>query len=87
MKKKEQTIDITGNKYGKLLVLGFHHCENGRSYWTCECECGRIVILRKSHFAYKYSKQKSCGCLRDSLSSERMKERHRLNRLKKEIRR
>lgn len=60
-------VDITGNKYNKLKVLGLHHLikrNNGttRSYWKCECDCGNIVVLRKDSFIYPYSKVKSCGC-------------------------
>lgn len=70
-------IDITGNSYGRLYVLGFSHCEGKRSYWLCRCECKNLVILRKDHFAYPYSKQKSCGCLHRENSSKRMYEYHR----------
>ena len=73
-------VDITGNRYGRLFVIGFDHATHGRSYWICRCDCGRIVILRKDHFAYSYSHQKSCGCLHRELSSARMLERHRRRR-------
>ena len=60
----QQVIDITGNVYGYLKVLGFSHmAHRRRSYWKCEClRCGRVVVLRKDSFAYPYSKVKSCGC-------------------------
>lgn len=57
-------IDITGNVYGFLKVIGFSHIGNRRrSYWRCQClRCGKIVTLRKDDFAYSYSHTKSCGC-------------------------
>jgi hypothetical protein len=60
----QQIIDITGNTYNFLEVLGFSHIGNRRrSYWKCKClRCGKIVTLRKDEFAYPYSHQKSCGC-------------------------
>ena len=59
----QKLIDITGNQYGFLKVLGFSHMGNRRrSYWKCECKCGKIITLRKDMFAYSYSKTKSCGC-------------------------
>lgn len=73
-----RVVDITGNQYNRLTVIGFDHCENKRSFWKCRCDCGKVVILRKDHFAYKYSRQKSCGCLHRQRSSEYMKELHRL---------
>lgn len=58
-------IDITGNRYGRLTVVGFSHIgERRRSYWKCRCDCGKIVTLRKDSFVYPYSKVKSCGCLK-----------------------
>ncbi len=69
----ERVIDITGERFGRLTVMGLSHV-NGRrqSVWICRCDCGNIVELRKSHFAYKNSKQKSCGCLHRENSSARM---------------
>ena len=60
----QKMIDITGNTYNFLKVLGFSHMGGRRrSYWKCECLlCGKIVTLRKDGFAYSYSQTKSCGC-------------------------
>ena len=68
-------IDITGNEYGFLRVKRFSHIGNRRrSYWECEClRCGKTVTLRKDHFAYPYSRQKSCGCWHPEESSIRAK--------------
>lgn len=80
-KGRSEIINIVGNEYGRLRVVGFSHTENGRSYWICECKCGKTVVLRKDSFAYKYSKQQSCGCLQRERSSARMKERHQKRRV------
>lgn len=70
--KGQQLIDITGNRYGMLTVLGFSHmAERRRSYWVCRCDCGNIKILRKDTFAYPYSKVVSCGCHHRCESSNR----------------
>ena len=76
----DRVVDITGRDFNMLHVVGLDHCENRRSYWLCRCECGNTVVLRKSHFAYRGSKQVSCGCYRNKKSSERMKERHQRRR-------
>lgn len=72
----QSLIDITGNTYGYLKVIGFSHMGGRRrSYWRCECmRCGKIVTLRKDHFAYKNSHQKSCGCWHIEESSQRAKQ-------------
>lgn len=71
----QELVDITGNEYGFLRVIGFSHIGNRRrSYWKCECKrCGNVVTLRKDNFAYPYSKVKSCGCWHPEESSIRAK--------------
>ena len=69
----QKLIDVTGNRYGRLTVLGFSHMgARRRSYWLCKCDCGNEIILRKDNFAYDYSHTKSCGCLKTEASRERM---------------
>lgn len=77
----QQLIDITGNTYGFLKVIGFSHIGGRRrSYWNCKClRCGNVVTLRKDCFIYGYSKTKSCGCWH----SEESRIRARTNRDKK----
>lgn len=55
--------DITGNRFGKLVVLSFYsgHNANDRKYF-CACDCGRKVIVSESNL--KRGKTKSCGCIR-----------------------
>ncbi len=71
----QELIDITGNEYGFLKVIGFSHIGNRRrSYWKCECKrCGNVVTLRKDNFAYPHSKVKSCGCWHIEESKQRAK--------------
>ena len=69
----QEIIDITGNTYNKLTVLGLDHIGNRRrSYWKCQCECGNIVVLRKDSFVYPYSHAKSCGCWHKEESRQRI---------------
>lgn len=60
-------IDLTGNKYGKLVVIkkGNGRRTSGGAYkatWICQCECGNITEvdgekLRRGH-------TNSCGCFK-----------------------
>jgi len=57
------TIDLKGQRFGRLLVL--ERCENnyyGRTCWLCKCDCdGKIVkITTKS---LRNGDTQSCGCL------------------------
>ena len=73
--KGRKLVDITGNRYNHLTVLGFSHIgERRRSYWSCQCDCGNVAILRKDSFAYPYSTVKSCGCWHKEESSRRITE-------------
>lgn len=81
-----QIIDITGNRYGKLVVIEFDHMECGYSFWKCRCDCGKVFVARKSAFGYRTSHQYSCGCERNRLSSERFKERNRRLRAERRTR-
>lgn len=68
----QKLIDITGKRYNKLTVLCFDHIGGRRrSYWKCQCDCGKIVVIRKDEFIYPYSKVKSCGCWHREESSKR----------------
>lgn len=55
-------VDLTGDRYGKLVVKEYAGIISGRTHWLCECECGNEIVassnnLRKGH-------TKSCGCIR-----------------------
>lgn len=53
--------DITGNRYGRLLVL--KHIKEAK--WKCQCDCGNIVIVKSSHLMG--GSTKSCGCLKKEI--------------------
>src|SRR6266571_6205278 len=37
--------DLSGRKFGRLTVLGFHEVRNKDLYWWCTCECTPGVRL------------------------------------------
>lgn len=59
-----QYIDLTGETFGKLTVLGFHSSKKGHTFWTCQCACGNKVVLRKDGLTRAKDAVKSCGCNR-----------------------
>ena len=63
-------IDITGQKFSKLLVISRFQ---GSGKWNCLCDCGKNVIVFGSNL--KRSNTRSCGCLRqpsdETLSSKK----------------
>lgn len=59
--------DLTGQKFGRLTVLGLDHKEkrtNGgtRIYWLCQCDCGNRTICVAD--SLKNGHARSCGCLK-----------------------
>lgn len=52
--------DITGNRYGKLVVIKptDERASNGSIKWECLCDCGKIYYSSSSDL----KRRKSCGC-------------------------
>lgn len=61
--------DITGNKYGRLVVEEFAYFKNKKSFWKCKCECGNNKIIGRGDLIS--GKTISCGCLLREISSKR----------------
>jgi hypothetical protein len=55
-------IDISGQRFGKLLVKELAHDTTGYAYWRCECDCGNTSIVRGARL--RGGQTKSCGCFR-----------------------
>ena len=53
-------IDLTGEKYGKLTVLGIQKREKGKIFWNCQCDCGNKISVVGTNL--KNGHTKSCGC-------------------------
>lgn len=60
-------IDLTGQKFGRLLVL--ERVENYiqpngtiKARWKCLCECGKHCVVCSREL--RYGKTKSCGCFK-----------------------
>lgn len=56
--------DITGRRFGKLVVVSIHPERNrdGGVRWNCLCDCGGSAVY-VGH-TLRYGQANSCGCLR-----------------------
>lgn len=67
MKFAKNRIDITGQKFGKLTVIGAAPSVRSGKHiyacWLCECECGTRKIIRGERL--KNGQTCSCGCSRN----------------------
>ncbi|MBR3693183.1 MAG: hypothetical protein IKL88_01520 [Erysipelotrichales bacterium] len=53
-------IDISGQRFGKLVAISFSERINGVTYWKCKCDCGNDSIV--SYTNLTQGSTKSCGC-------------------------
>jgi hypothetical protein len=53
-------IDLTGQKFGRLTVIGFSHRKFKKLYFYCKCDCGAKVVVRSD--CLKDGNTTSCGC-------------------------
>ncbi|MGR6957258.1 hypothetical protein ACU63S_21585 [Klebsiella aerogenes] len=57
--------DITGQRFGKLLVLHSVTDETrkfNKTRWLCKCDCGNEVLKHGSHLRANKDNVQSCGC-------------------------
>ena len=62
-------INLSGQKFGRLLVLGFIERRNSHSIFLCKCDCGKEV--EASSNILRVGKKKSCGCYNLEMIKER----------------
>lgn len=54
-------MELTGQRFGRLTVIGFHDMKKEKSRWECVCDCGNVLITYGSNL--RSGATKSCGCL------------------------
>lgn len=53
--------DITGNRYGRLVVQSLLDTRAGYARWNCLCDCGTAAVALGTHL--RSGNTTSCGCL------------------------
>ena len=61
-------IDLTGQRFGKLIVQKRLENSKEKVKWLCLCDCGNNTIVTTSNL--KNGNTKSCGCFQRQRSSE-----------------
>lgn len=51
-----------GRRFGKVVILSQSASRNGRRMWECQCDCGKLTVIRAE--LLRSGRTKSCGCLR-----------------------
>ena len=68
MARPKMRKDLTGMRFGRLVVIGIDEdrTKDGKVYWLCRCDCGNITSALSTSLTRKKHGVKSCGCARNS---------------------
>lgn len=75
-------IPMIGKRFGRWIVLEqvprpMYHVQQA-AWYRCRCDCGTVRDVNGA--TLRNGNSRSCGCLRNELSRQRLKERQRLKR-------
>lgn len=74
---QNRVIDLTGQRFGKLVVVGRAPTPTGgtsrHAFWYCNCDCGKSNLI-KDGANLKTGKILSCGCVGSSKGEYLIKE-------------
>ena len=59
--------DLTGQRFGSLVVLSRQPNRNSKVMWLCQCDCGHQSIVQANH--WRDGSTQSCGHCADARSS------------------
>lgn len=68
--KDPRFINLTREKFNKLVVESYAGKRNNAHYWNCICDCGNKKAIPGSNI--KNGQAKSCGCLRIEATTKRL---------------
>lgn len=63
-KNRNEQTDLTGRRFGHLLVLSRSNNPRRKSSWLCQCDCGNTMELPASSLLA--GRRNSCGCIHHS---------------------
>lgn len=68
--------DLTGQTFGRLLVIRYSHTRKTPSgqhklQWLCRCRCGQEIVTASQNL--KSGETRSCGCLKLEMATKRVR--------------
>ena len=60
MTRAHNFVDMTGSRFGNLVVLVYDGYHAGGGRWICECDCGARKSIYGAHL--RLGRTRSCGC-------------------------
>ena len=67
-----KALDLTNQRFGKLVAISRAKSQKGKTYWNCHCDCGNDIIVQTCHLTD--GRTKSCGCLSKELNPFNIKD-------------
>ena len=61
-------IDLTGQRFGRLVVVSHAESKGQMSRWNCVCDCGNTTTVYSNNLRRGYTQ--SCGCYRHECELE-----------------
>lgn len=61
-------IDLTGMRFGRLVVVSRAESKGNMSRWNCVCDCGKSTVVYGNNLRRGYTQ--SCGCYRHECELE-----------------
>ena len=62
-------IDLTGRRFGRLVVVSRAENVGNMSRWNCLCDCGQETVVYSNNLRRGYTQ--SCGCFRHECEAAR----------------
>ena len=60
--------DLTGRRFGRLVVKEFVGVKNKNARWLCKCDCGNDKVVYGSNLIHG---TRSCGCISREVNREK----------------
>ena len=54
-------LDLTGQRFGRLVVISYDGCINKKAKWKCVCDCGNEKTVDSQSLRVGHTR--SCGCI------------------------
>jgi hypothetical protein len=70
--RKGRLKELTGKRFGRLLVVRRAANYGNGTKWECVCDCGESTIVMRTNLVREEGGTQSCGCLGPEQLKERM---------------
>lgn len=65
--------DLTGKRFGRLVVASYAGSKDGNAQWVCQCDCGTESVVAASELTRRTRvSTKSCGCFQREKARSRV---------------